>query len=379
MKKLKIGVVGVGFGASFADIYSYHPLVEEVVVCDLDETRLQGFRKQRQGNKKITYCSSLEEMLDDTTVDAVQICTGIPAHAKQSVAVLESGKHCACAVPMAISIDEIRRVVTAARESRKNYMMMETNLFCAEFLTAKEMLENGEFGKVQYMRGVHYQPMDDGYWGDIRYWRGLPPMYYSTHCIGPLYGIAKSKIKQVVGVGSGTMAKELCENYGNPFPIEAALLSFENGLKGEVARGLFECSAKPVEAFNIYGSKKTLMAEYTSEVVEKVRDEACYDCAGFVVEHRKWKNQYMALPKEIRRFTIQVPEGADNWEEYLETAPFSVHGGSHPHLCHEFVMSIAENRKAAVDEDAAANITAAGICAHTSAMQGGIPMEIPVF
>lgn len=245
MKKNKIGVVGLGFGASFAEIYSHHPLTEEVVVCDLDEKRLQGIMKKMRGNKKITHCSSLEAMLADTSVDAIHICSGIPAHAKQSIAVLESGKHCACAVPMAISIEDIGRIVNAARKSGKNYMMMETILFCAEFLTAKEMLENGEFGKLQYMRGIHYQPMDDGYWGAVPYWRGLPPMYYATHCIGPLYGIAESRISRVMCVGSGTMSEELCKNYGNPFPIEDALISFENGLKGEVVRGLFECSAKP--------------------------------------------------------------------------------------------------------------------------------------
>lgn len=122
------------------------------------------------------------------------------------------------------------------------------------------------------------------------------------------------------------------------------------------------------------------MAEYTSEVVKKVRDEAFYDCARFETEHRKWKNQYMNLPKEIQRFTISVPDGVtENWEEYLETVPLADHGGSHPHLCHEFLTSIAENRKSAVDEDAAANITAAGVCAHISAMQGGIPVEIQTF
>ena len=51
----------------------------------------------------------------------------------------------------------------------------------------------------------------------------------------------------------------------------------------------------------------------------------------------------------------------------------------HPHLVHEFLMSIAENRKPAVDEELGGNITAAGVCAHLSAMEGGASMEIPQF
>jgi len=55
------------------------------------------------------------------------------------------------------------------------------------------------------------------------------------------------------------------------------------------------------------------------------------------------------------------------------------HHGSHPHLVHEFVRSIVEGRKPAIDAVTAANWTAAGICAHESAMQGGREVIIPAF
>ena len=53
--------------------------------------------------------------------------------------------------------------------------------------------------------------------------------------------------------------------------------------------------------------------------------------------------------------------------------------GSHPHLVHEFVMSIIEERKPAIDEHLGGNITAAGICAHESAMRGGESVIVPEF
>ncbi len=46
---------------------------------------------------------------------------------------------------------------------------------------------------------------------------------------------------------------------------------------------------------------------------------------------------------------------------------------------HEFVSAIAERRKPLVDAVTAANITAAGICAHESAMRNGERVEIPAF
>lgn len=60
--------------------------------------------------------NTLEEVLADPTIDAVHLGTPIPLHAEQSVAVPEAGKHCACTVPMATSLDDIRRIVKAKRQ-----------------------------------------------------------------------------------------------------------------------------------------------------------------------------------------------------------------------------------------------------------------------
>ena len=55
------------------------------------------------------------------------------------------------------------------------------------------------------------------------------------------------------------------------------------------------------------------------------------------------------------------------------------HGGSHPHMVHEFVSSIVEERQPWPDAITTAGWTAAGICAHESAMNGGKRIEIPQF
>lgn len=55
------------------------------------------------------------------------------------------------------------------------------------------------------------------------------------------------------------------------------------------------------------------------------------------------------------------------------------HDGSHPHLVHEFVSSIFEERQPWPNGNTTASWTAAGICAHESAMKGGERIEIPKF
>lgn len=233
MKKINVALVGLGFGGAFAEIYKNHPNVETVGLYDTSEEVAQNVADYCEIKK---VYSSFEEILKDDTVDAVHLITPIPLHEEQTVKVLESGKHCACTVPMAISLDGIRRITEAKRKSGKNYMMMETTLYTYQFFYVKQMLENGELGKIQFLRGSHYQDMAN--WPD--YWMGLPPMYYGTHAIGPMVALSGSRIKRVNCFGSGTMEDWLTKQYGNPFPFESALFEFENGLKGEATRSLFE-------------------------------------------------------------------------------------------------------------------------------------------
>ena len=93
----------------------------------------------------------------------------------------------------------------------------------------------------------------------------------------------------------------------------------------------------------------------------------------------EFSNRYDLLPKEIQRFTMADNDTEDISEEMLKGAPRGAHHGAHPHLCHEFVSSIIEQRKCFVDEDMAANITAAGVCAHISAINSGKAVDVPEF
>ena len=209
MKKLNVALVGLGFGGAFAAIYKEHPNVGELTLCDTNADRLKQTSDYIGGARCV---DNFEAILADPSIDAVHLVTPIPLHADQTVAVLESGKHCACTVPMATSLDDIRRIVKAKRKSGKNYMMMETTLYTYQFFYASRMKANGDFGKIQFFRGSHYQDMAN--WPD--YWMGLPPFWYGTHAIGPMVALSGSRIARVHCFGSGTMDEDLVRRYGNP-------------------------------------------------------------------------------------------------------------------------------------------------------------------
>ena len=80
------------------------------------------------------------------------------------------------------------------------------------------------------------------------------------------------------------------------------------------------------------------------------------------------------LPEPIRPFTQSIENA-----EHLSFIQGGGHGGSHPHLVHEFVSALLEDRSPWPDAPTAANWTCVGLCAHQSALEGGKIVRLPDF
>jgi predicted dehydrogenase len=363
--QVRIAIVGLGFGAEFIPIYQNHPDAEMYAICQRNE---ESLKKVGDAFKVRTRYRSFDDVLKDPNVDAVHINTPIPDHAAQSLAALKAGKHVACTVPMATTVEECQAIAKETRKQRKNYMMMETVVFSREFLFVKELYEKGELGRIQFMRGSHQQEMA----GWPGYWEGLPPMYYATHCIGPLLALADKLAESVICLGSGRIADKLAAKYGSPFAVESAQIRLKDSPVGcEVTRSLFETARQYRESFDIYGDKASFewaQIEHELPVIHR----------GEQPDRVKVRDYADRLPEGIRRFTTRgVYDSAEN--VHLSFKQGFGHGGSHPHLAHEFLRSIVEVRKPYVDEVKSANWTSTGILAHASAMKGGEIIRLPQF
>jgi predicted dehydrogenase len=312
--------------------------------------------------------TNFDDLLADKNVDAVHINSPIHMHAAQSIAALKAGKHVACTVPMGTSVDECRQIVAAQKASGKKYMMMETVVYSREYLYVRELRDSGQLGRLQFVRAAHHQEMA----GWPGYWEGLPPMHYATHVVSPCLALSQRDADYVSCFGSGRIADNLIARYGSPFAVETAHIKMQHSdLSAEVTRSLFETARQYVESFDAYGSKMTF--EW-----QQLADE---DPVVFSGEHGKrvhTPDYADRLPEGIRPFTTR---GVYDMQEnrHLSFIQGSGHGGSHPHLVHEFVTSIVEDREPFPNARQSANWTCVGILAHESAMQGGEIMKLPDF
>jgi predicted dehydrogenase len=365
-KKIRVAIVGLGFGAEFIPIYQAHPAAEMYAVCRRNEKELNACG-DRYGIK--ARYTDLQKLLQDPNVDAVHINSPIADHAPQSIAALKAGKHVASTVPAATTLDECRQLVQAQRGSGKVYMMMETVVYSREYLFVKELYDKGELGRIQFLRGSHQQDME----GWPGYWEGFPPMHYATHCVSPCLAILGKHAESVVCHGSGRINDKLIPKYGSPFAIETATFKVrDSDVCAEVTRSLFNVARQYRESFDCYGDRKSF------EWQQVENEEPVIHTRGLpepqIPKRVKVPDYADRLPEPIRRFT--QPATIQD-AEHLSFIQGGGHGGSHPHLAHNFLMACQGKQPAMPDVETSVNWTMVGICAHQSALQGGARIEIP--
>ncbi len=369
-KKVNIAIVGLGFGAEFIPIYQRYPNANIYAICQRSSKKLDAVGDAFGVEKRYTR---YEELLKDPNIDAVHINTPIPDHAAQSIQALQAGKHVACTVPMATSIEDCKKIVQLVKKTGLKYMMMETVVYAREFLYIKELYEKGKLGKIQFLQASHQQDMD----GWPNYWPGLPPMWYATHCVGPVCGLTRASAEYVSCFGSGTIRKELIKKYNSPFAVETTHIKFKNSdLAARIHRSLFDVARQYRESIDVFGSKRSFewsLIEHEPHVLHTAK----------LPEHKiprkvKVPDYAKLLPKPIRQFTTKGVYDLGK-KTHLSFTQGAGHGGSHPHLVHEFVSALLEDRDPFPNARESANWTCVGLCAHESALAGGKIVKLPAF
>ena len=282
---------------------------------------------------------------------------------------LNAGKHVMCTVPMATTIEECDQICETVAKTGLKYMMAETVVYSREFLFLKEMYQKGELGKIQYLAASHPQDMD----GWPEYWERMIPMHYATHVVSPVLGLLNGRAEYVSCFGSGTIRSELAKKSGNPFAVESCHIKIKDSdVAAHIWRFLFDTARQYRESFDVYGTKKSFewsLVEGKPHILHTAKKPE-----HEIAEEISVPDYAHLLPEPIRPFTQSIQDA-----DHLSFIQGGGHGGSHPHLVHEFVSALVENRDPWPNAVTSANWTCVGICAHQSAVEGGKIVQLPAF
>jgi predicted dehydrogenase len=162
-ESLNVGLIGAGFmGKAHSLAYAAMPMFfwpapaipqRKVIAEVTDELAAEAAR--RYGYERST--SDWRTVIDDPSIDVIDIATPNDTHCEIAVAAAEAGKHIICEKPLARTRDEARRMLEAVQRAGIVHMVAFNYRRTPAVALAKRYLDEGALGRVLSFRGTYLQ------------------------------------------------------------------------------------------------------------------------------------------------------------------------------------------------------------------------------
>jgi predicted dehydrogenase len=258
---IRYGVVGLGHIAQVAVIPAFaHARRNSTLVAIVsgDRTKRREIAKRYRLDDAFSY-DEYDECL--RLVDAVYIALPNSMHAEYAIRAARAGVHVLCEKPMAVTIDECRQMIAAARKARVKLMVAYRLHFEAVNLAAIDIARRGDLGDLKYFNSSFSMKVRRG---DIRTKRayGGGTLYdIGVYCINAARHLFRAEPTEVSAISINSGVATLAE----VDETTAATLRFGND---RVATFITSFNASDVAAYRIVGTKGDLHAAPAFEYAE---------------------------------------------------------------------------------------------------------------
>lgn len=147
-----------------------NPCAELVAVCDVDKEKLRKI--QEDYNIKKGY-NNFKDLLSDSSIDIINICTPSGIHPEMVIESIKSGKHVLCEKPLSLNYKEGKKAVDLAKKKNKHLFVCFQNRYNAPIVYLKKALDKGELGNIFAATATVRWYRDNSYYSD---WHGKEKM-----------------------------------------------------------------------------------------------------------------------------------------------------------------------------------------------------------
>lgn len=168
-KILKFGVIGLGnIGARHLAVIDAQQNARIVGICDIEKERCRSFSKMY---KNVPYFLDYMDMLEQTDIDVLNICTPHHLHASMAIDAANAGKHVLVEKPMALTVSDCKRMMDTAKKKNVRLMVVKQNRYNIPVILAQKALINGLLGRIFIVQCNVLWNRNDEYYSESN-WRG---------------------------------------------------------------------------------------------------------------------------------------------------------------------------------------------------------------
>ena len=358
LKKVRIGVLGVGRGRTMIRYCEKAQNAQVVAICDKWKEGLEAYRKKLD-DPSVTFYDNFDEFIRHD-MDAVVLANYANEHAPFAIRCMEAGKHVFSEVLPAQTMKEAVELIECVERTGKIYAYGENYCYMPAPREMRRIYRSGALGEFTYGEGeyIHNRvPIwPDITYGDPDHWRNhMYATFYCTHSIGPLVHITGLRPVSVVGFETPFDDRNYqigCKSGCNGIEM----LTMENG---GVVRSVHGSLARNSIWYSIYGSRGTV--ESAREITQNGDVSRIYTNYGW---HEG--DDY----DHVMNYT---PNERLSWESRSYG-----HGGSDFFTMYNFAEKVLGNPDAEIiDVYEAMDMFLPGLFAYRSILAGNNRMDIP--
>lgn len=358
MKKLiRVGVVGVGRGQSFARGASELVGMKLVALCDHWEEKVRQVGQQFGVATYTDYDKFLEH-----DMDAVVLANYFHQHAPFAIKALQAGKHVMSETAANTTMAEGVALCREVERTGLTYMLAENYPFTKFNMEMRRVYRTGEIGRVYYAEGEYNHPFDglglNRLSPGFKHWRNwLPSTYYCTHALAPLMYITDTMPVRVNGLSMAI--PELTRDLPRVNdPGSVILCRMDNGAVFRIF-GLWAPGHS--NWYRVHGS---------CGAMEIGRGAQYFGPGNVRVWHEEW---------DVKPGVVAERSYFPDWPEHAGLANKAGHGGGDFWTNFYFAEAIRKRRQPYLDVYRGVAMSSVGILAWKSALQEGAPFEMPDF
>tara|TARA_Y100000310_G_C20702405_1_gene831070 strand:+ start:6664 stop:7695 length:1032 start_codon:yes stop_codon:yes gene_type:complete len=312
-KTINFGIIGCGrVFLKHAESVMQLKNAKLVGVCDIKTDRLEAAKKKYNCKGYEDY----KEMVLQSDIDVVSICTPSGLHAEMTIKAAKAGKHVIVEKPMAMNLHEADEMIEECKQNNVKLFVVKQNRYNEPIKRLKGALDEKRFGQLFYGNVTVYWSRPQEYY-DQDPWRGTKAidggvlMNQSSHHIDMIRWLM-GEVKSVKAY-TDTLTHDIeSEDMG------IVILKFKNGAVGSIV------ATTSVFPHNIEGSVTIMGTKGTVKVGGVALNKM------EIWKFKDWKNE-----DEL------ISESSEN--------PPNVYGFGHFHYIKDAVESIQKNMPPKID------------------------------
>lgn len=335
MEDIRIGVIGHGFmGHEHEKMLRDFPGITLVGFSDIDPEQLEDVAPECKRYE------SNEALINDPDVNVVLIVCNNTSHCDLVIQAAEAGKDVICEKPVAMSLEELDRMVEACEKNGAKFTVHHQRRLDPDYRTAKAVFDSGTLGDIFTIKSCIY-----GYNGNMHDWH-----VYIKEGGGMLYDWGVHLLDQVLWMMPGAKIKSVFADIRNVINFEVddyfkVIMRFDNNITAEVELGTYFLTDKMHDKWFerhwfLGGNKGSAYIDgfapegkivRTSQLLQNAGSKRTMTAAG--------PTRSFGPPPEGRIVTEPLPEVNTTHRQFFENYVRAWHGEE------DFLVKIPETRR----------------------------------